>query len=614
MADAAAALTALREARALSDLDWHFARTLSDIAGENDDVVRLAAALVSRAVAQGHVCLDLAAATGEVELVAEDGEPLTVRLPAAAQWHTALAASAVAGPPASAAPLVLDGDRLYSRRYWRYETRFAELVRARCTDVEPALTATEIAAALDRLFGAPAEATDWQRVAAVVALHRRLCIVSGGPGTGKTFTVAKILALLAENHRRATGGMPAVVLVAPTGKAANRLGESLRETAPRLVCDEEVRELLRGKPMTIHRALGRRARTRTGFVHDESNPLRADVLVVDEASMVDVALMARLFAALRPPARVILLGDRDQLASVEAGAILADLCGDGGGVAYSRAMAARIGVYGGGATAAVPAATTVAPLADSVVVLSRNYRYGGASGIGQAATAINRGDAAALFDILDSPKYADVSLAAPIDRDGDALMERIDGALAGLFKAQDIAERLRALTGFRVLCAVRRGPFGVEQLNRVVEARFRAAGWIEGEREFYPGRPIMVVQNDAETRLFNGDVAVVAESSGEMRACFPDPDGVRLVSPGRLPSHETVYATTIHKSQGSEFDEVAVVLPDKASPLLTRELLYTAVTRARGRVTIHATPEIVSRAVQRRVERASGLPDRLWGS
>ncbi len=610
MTDAAAALRFLRERRVLSDLDWHLARTLGEVTGESDDTVRLAIALVSRAVAQGHVCLDLSGAAGAMTIADEAGESLTVALPSRGEWELAFAPGTVIGAPESESPLVIDGGRLYTRRYWQHETDVAARIEGLCSDVDVALSPSEVAAILDRLYGGRAAATDdvdWQRVAAIVALHRRLCIVGGGPGTGKTFTVAKMLALLAEAHRAATAALPAIALVAPTGKAANRLGESMQKAAEALDCGDDVRALLRTKPMTIHRALGRRARSRSLFLRDAANPLRADVVVVDEASMVDVALMAHLLAALRPTARLILLGDRDQLSSVEAGAILADLCGDAQRAGYSPVMAARVGR----AIAPAPGGA-VPPLADCVVTLTRNYRYGSDSGIGRLAVAINAGDAAAVLEILESPRWPEVRLAPPADRDSGGPLERAVTVLTAAFKADDPAQRLAALAGFRVLCALRRGPFGVEHLNRQVEARLRAAGVLSEEIENYDGRPIMVVQNDAETDLFNGDVGVLVKEAEHMRAYFPSPEGVRPISLGRLPSHETVYATTVHKSQGSEFDEVAVVLPDRPSPILTRELLYTAVTRARTRVTIHASAEIIAQAVERRVERASGLRDRLW--
>ncbi len=609
MADPRAELQRLRGAGVVGDLDWHFATTLTAALGEADERVGLAAGLVSRALSQGHVCLDLRQLCADPALATEDGSACGVAVPALDEWLDALRASPLCGAGGVLSPLVLEDARLYTRRYWRYETALAETVRRRCREVDPGLSASAVRSLIDRHFGAASGDPDWQRIAATVAVYRSFCIVSGGPGTGKTFTVAKMLCVLAEIERSARDRLPDVVLMAPTGKAAQRLGESMLGAAESIDAPPEVLALLGQRPTTIHRALGRRPRTRTRFRHDRSNPLQADVVVIDEASMVDMALMSRALDAVPLDARVVLLGDRDQLASVEAGAILADLYGDADRHAYSAEFAARLAEAG----SEVLGAATAPPIRDGIVSLRRNYRYGADSAIGRLAAAINRGAEDEVLDLLVSQADSQVELRPSLEHGVAPLLDSAVAGLAGSFSGSP-QERLQCLRRFRILSPLRRGPFGVEELNRQAEARLRSERLIATGEELYPGKPIMVVQNDVEIGLFNGDVGVLVDSEGGgHRAVFADGDDVRLVSLARIPAFETVYATTVHKSQGSEFEEVSVVLPDRISPLLTRELMYTAVTRARRRVVIYGAAEVVAAAVGRRVARASGLRSRLWG-
>ncbi len=597
-----ARLEAFREHGALSDLDVQFARFVARIANDDVDELVLAAALASRQIDRGHVCADLAELAGRVVLPADDDDPEAgppVQAPALARWRRALAASPVT---ADGGPLVLDSaGRLYLRRYFELERSLAAGLLRRATGA-PTVDDARLRADVARLF--PARATvDWQRVAAVTAVLRGLCIVSGGPGTGKTSMVVRLLALLAGQSPRPLR----VGLVAPTGKAAARLQEAIRAARGTLPISDDVRARIPDATATIHRLLGVR-RDSTACRYGPEHPLPLDLLVVDEASMVDLALMARLVAALPDDARLVLLGDRDQLASVEAGAVLGDVCGPAPGL--STIARARLASF---VDAAVPAGRpSRSPLADCVVLLVESHRFRDASGIGRLATAVNDGARERVASLLDDPALPDVTRS-----DGDT-DELVAAALAGHAAYRErVAARAEpaavfaAFRAFRMLCAHRRGPRGAETLNACITEA------LDPRAEWYPGRPILVTQNDHALRLFNGDVGIVlpdASDRGRLHVVFEGEEGrLRRIPPLRLPPHETTYAMTIHKSQGSEFDRVLLVLPSEDSRLLTRELLYTGITRARQAVAVWGDDVVLRAAVERRLTRSSGLRDALWG-
>ena len=592
------ALDALRRAGAVDALDERFARAVGTLAGEGREAVLLAAALVSRQVSAGHVCLDLAAQP--LESGAGDGEAATGAWPPAGDWRGALEGSPLVGGPKQVTPLVLHGDRLYLRRYFEHEQGLARALLRRARPAAEPVDDAVLNEGLDRLFPPPADARpDLQRLAARTAVARRFTVISGGPGTGKTSTVVKILALLVEQSRARGSRLPRIALLAPTGKAAARLVESIERAKATLAADADVIEAIPDAAATIHRALGTVRGSSTRFRHDADRPLLADVVLIDEASMVDLALMARLLEAVPEGARLILLGDRDQLASVEAGAVLGDICG---GAAVAG------GVPGQGP-----------PIARSIVQLTRSWRYREDSGIGALARAVHRGDGAAALAVLGDPRHPDVELLAP-RADGHLsapLRARVVAGYRPYLEAEDPAAALAAFDAFRVLCAHRRGPHGVEPVNREVAGLLVEEDLVALRGAHFPGRPVMVTRNDYAVGLFNGDVGLelAGPADSGVRAFFPGEGGaLRALSPGRLPQHETVWAMSVHKSQGSEVDEVAVLLPVAPSRVLSRELLYTAVTRARERVVVYATPEIVRYAVEHRVERASGLRDALWGT
>lgn len=582
------AIEVLAQRGYLAELDYHFARTVCRLAGETDPMVRLAAAVASRQVRHGHVCADLSRLV-EAPFIGEDGEPLDgLHWPELGLWKACLRSSKLV--TAQPAPLVLEEPgRLYLLRYYRYQSQLAGALLSRATAITDDIDEAQLADGLQRLFTAGGPEPDWQRVAAEHAVRRDLSVICGGPGTGKTSTVVRFLALLHEQAMATGTRAPHVTLVAPTGKAAARLSESIIGALGELDCSAEIKAAITTKASTIHRGLGRNFDHPSRFRSDANNPLPADVVVVDEASMIDLAMMAKLVDAVRPDAKLILLGDENQLASVEAGAILGDITNAG-------------------------AAADDGPAAACITRLVRSYRFDDNSGVGAVAAAIRAGDGERAVELLTSGT-GDASLIT-VHRDAEiaeAVAPLMLDGLAPYFDAAGPEARLAELWRFRILCAHRRGVAGVEALNRFVTERLTARDRIQPRGEWFDGRPLMVLENDYQLDLFNGDVGVVGKTQEGLRVFFRGAQGqVRAFAPGRLAARESVFAMTVHKSQGSEFEEVVVVLPDQLSPILSRELLYTAVTRARKRVRIIARPEVIVEAVQRRIQRASGLRAALW--
>jgi exodeoxyribonuclease V alpha subunit len=619
-------LQRLKQQGVLSPLDYHFARQLLGIALEDSELVALCAALASRAVQQGHVCVDLRRLAQAPPLDQNDEPVSGVSWPSATELRQALRQSRLANDADSLAPLWLDAhDRLYLKRYAAYEEALANDLLERARALE-AVDLELLESGLERLFPATSAraigSLDRQRLAACLCVLRRLTVICGGPGTGKTTTVVKTLCLLQE-QRRHVGQRPfEILLLAPTGKAAQRLAEAVQAGLASLPVDDAIKALVPARASTIHRALGLRNQPSLTPRHHRRNPLGADVVLVDEVSMVDLGLLQRLLDAVRPEARLILQGDQDQLVSVEAGAILGDIFPKQREVVYSAAFARELEQ-----TARLSLGESVAEpgLHDCLVTLNESYRYPKDSRLGRLARAINAGDASGALEILAEPggardALADCRLIEP--RAGElaqrdlprALAESVAGGYAGYIHAEDPAEKLALLAQYRVLCSHRRGPYGVERLNAAIEDWLEEAGLVRPGPGFYEHRPIIVTQNDYQLDLMNGDVGVVVRSADQaLRVCFAGPNGLRFLLPSRLPPHETVFATTVHKSQGSEFERVSIVLPGAPSKLLVRELLYTAVTRARRNAELFGAAALVASAIERPIERASGLRARLWG-
>ena len=649
-AEALDALKAWAAGGALRHLDAAFAAFVADLAPGATAPVLVAAALLTHMEGRGHTCLVLDEVTQRAGALlgwnggaADAWAALAARLPAdTAAWHDALAACGAvevvemaamaemaergdvparpgapgdAAPPSTAAtPLVLAAGRLYLRRYWADERRVAAHVRARVAH-EPAADPATVRHWLDALF--PDEAAfDWQKFACAVALRARLSVVTGGPGTGKTYTAARLLALLwavdpAPDRLR-------IALAAPTGKAAARLKQSISRALAELqgrVGDalrlgERVARLESAR--TLHALLGARAGTRR-FQRDAAHPLDVDVLLVDEASMVHLEMMAALLDALPAHARVVLLGDKDQLASVEAGAVLGDLCrgAERGGydadtAAYARATTGHD----------LPAGFTgdAGPLARQTVMLRRSRRFDGA--IGQLALAVNEGDAARAASLLRDPGQAG-ELGWPAANDPTAAVRLAVAGYGACFTA--VRERaapadvLAAFDRFRLLCAVRDGAWGVTELNAAVQRALAADGLLKPSSDWYEGRPVMVTRNIADAGIFNGDIGIALRVGDDaLRVFFADGEQVRSVGVSRLADVETAFAMTVHKSQGSEFEHTALVLPDTPSRVLTRELVYTGITRARKRFTLVTGRErVFAEALGQRTVRFSGLLDSL---
>jgi exodeoxyribonuclease V alpha subunit len=523
-------------------------------------VLKVAAGRASLATAEGHVCIPLGAIASEFEGKSADA------------LRELLLASGMAGmPQGEPLPLVLDGaDRLYLRRYFDYERRLAEnLVRRASLGAAPP---------------APGAKPDWQKHAVALAMSRRLTVISGGPGTGKTTTVAALLGRILQENPQAR-----IALAAPTGKAAARMLDGLRAAVLPLV----VGERLPSESHTIHRLLG--VTPEAGrFRHDASNPLPLDALVVDEASMLDLALAARLVEAVPESARLVFLGDKDQLAAVEVGSVFAEL-------------SAREG----------------SPLAANVVWFTESYRFAADSGIGRLAADINAGEPDRALEWMkhgadESVNWIDDAGAELLPATRERILEGYAPYLAALRAGvDDKVAVFRAFERFRLLCAVRDTPRGVREMNRMLERHARAQ--LDhpldpaGRSSWYPGRPVMVMRNDYVLRLFNGDIGIcLPDADGKLAVWFPGAsDAWRAIAPNRLPEHEDAWASTVHKAQGSEFDTLMCVLPGKAGSVMVRELLYTAVTRARQRVTLAGGAEVFRAACLKQTERHAGLVERM---
>ncbi len=582
----------------LNAIDRHLAAFLQRIAPQPSAELEIAVQLLSKFQMDGHVCLPL----DEVSLETLAGAGISRSVPARERWEETLRASGVVGEEGEFAPLILDGARrLYLQRYWKYEQNVRRSIEQRLAARE-AVDQSKLKELFATLFSHVAEL---QKLAAFVAATSNLCVISGAPGTGKTHTVVLICALLVALRPETK-----IALAAPTGKAAARLKESLANARGKSALATQIAARLPGDASTIQRLLGVLGDSGK-FRHNAENPLPADVVIVDEASMIDLALLAKLLAAVRPDARVILVGDKDQLASVEAGSAFRDICTPGIPLVVSEVQARAFAAGTRETLAETP--PRVAPIHDVIVELRENFRFKSGEGIAELSGAINRGDAREAIAVLQRGGQVNWRATPNAKSFARALRDRVLPRFENVLRASDPAEALAQLGQFAVLCALRHGPFGAETVNTLIERMLRDAGMIGGVGQNYAGRPVMILRNDYNVELFNGDLGIVLKRGDENRVFFRGEGGeLRSFSPARLPEHETAFALTVHKSQGSEFEECLVILPDRDSPVLTRELLYTAVTRVRERVEIWANESVLGKMIGRQVRRSSGLRDALW--
>lgn len=597
-------------------LDVQFSRMLATPA---EPALMLASARLSADAGAGHVCLPLMLLTPEHLF---NGSFLSLAQRAwhqagslsSEEWRKLLLASPAVSDGTRPTPLVLDNQCLYLQRMWRYECVVAKFFN----QPRPPVGGDEarIATVLQRYFPTNVSNTsniDWQKVAAGVAITHSVALISGGPGTGKTFTVAKLLAALLE---LSDDDRLRMMMAAPTGKAAARLSESFNLVLQQLRLPEKQKQRLPREAVTLHRLLGAQSSSQRMRYHP-GNLLHVDVLIIDEASMVDLPMMANVIAALPPQARVILLGDHHQLSSVEAGAVLGDIC-QFAEAGYSSARRAELERLTGFSLPSGGHGSYGA--ADSLCLLRKSYRFDQSSGIGRLASAINAGASTIALTLLNTGVVADVSY---IQLRGMAdyqhmLDECIDGYRIYLLLVRNNdapVTILDAFNRFRLLCALREGPFGVAGLNNLIEQTLSLAGLISlgNAGQSYVGRPVMIMLNAPSLGLYNGDIGILLMDSLQVqRVYFSLSDGtIKAVLLSRLPEHETAFAMTVHKSQGSEFEYTVLVLPNQILPVLTRELLYTAVTRARAHLSIYATDEVMRHTITTKTQRRSGLINRL---
>ncbi len=609
-------LRAFNDAGILSTSDVHVALRLARLGDADDEAVSLGAAFAARAPRLGNVCVDLATihATADADTDAP-GDIGALPWPAPQTWIRQMAVSPIVGDDH---PLHLEGTTLYLDRLWADESLVATELRERSDVAAPGVDTDLLRRGLEELFGDDPD----QRMAGAIAVLRRLSVIAGGPGTGKTTTVARVLALLEAQAAAAGQRPPLVALAAPTGKAAARLEDAVRQGAGAIAINQAWQDRLQAlSGKTVHRLLGFNPGNRTRFRHHRLNRLPHDVVVVDETSMVSLSLMARLLEAVRPDARLLLVGDPEQLASVEAGAVLGDIVGPAAlGPAMRPAARRQLAEVTG---QAVPAAegAAAAPFGKGVAVLRNVHRHGGAiADLAQAIREDNADEAMAILRAGDSNvQWIATDAAAPTPPHGlDAvrsLAVATGRAVIESARSGQARNAIAALGSFRLLCGHRRGPEGVATWMDHIENWLRSdvEGFTTGAT-WYVGRPLIVTQNDYGLDLYNGDTGVVIEShEGRLVAAFERRGTIAEVSPTRLAAVDTVYAMTVHKSQGSQYEAVAFLVPGPDSRVLTRELLYTAVTRARERLIVVGPEDSIRAAIKRPITRASGLREALWG-
>jgi exodeoxyribonuclease V alpha subunit len=602
-------LNKLLENRQITEMNIRFAEFIAGLCKNKDSTFFFLMVLISSWTEKGHICLDLDNLSDEDIRSIIDTAGIT--LPQIEKIKAILNSSSCIGRPGETAPLILDENRLYFERFYSSEKELINRINLRIKkNIKfSEKTEKEIAGVLKGLFPVTNE-IDWQAVAALTSLLKYFTVISGGPGTGKTTTVIKILILLIELNSKGLLHSPDkplnIVLCAPTGKAAARLIEAIENSKKKINYSEEILALVPDEGYTIHRLLNNLS---------DKNNTPPDVIIIDEASMVDLSILARLLSSIPDLTRVILLGDKDQLASVEAGAVLGDICSGISEYKYSEAFYRNIGKF---LKINIKAENNNQPdIRDSIVLLNKNYRFKG--NLYSLSIAVNSGDTAKAFNILKSSN----SEISWIDPEKNTMYRTIlQKNLLGLYmeyiKETDIEKAFNIFDSFRVLCALRRGPFGVVTTNNWIEQILKNQGLINPYRRFYNNRPVLITKNDYNTGLLNGDIGIIRKdkkAEDNLYAFFKDGSGsFKKISPYKLPEHETVYSMTVHKSQGSEFEKVILILPDKPGPIITRELIYTGITRTKSDIQIISRESVLKYGISNFTKRTSGIYRALWNA
>ncbi|WP_281561315.1 exodeoxyribonuclease V subunit alpha [Thalassomonas sp. RHCl1] len=601
---------------ALEPIDYFFARELCQDLGFDPQLFHLLLAL-SESLRNGHTCLPLESIAGQCFGFASDDEGLVSHhgFIFAEQKSLDQLLSALALAPDQHQAIVYHRQKLYFRRYFTFEAELAGFIRSKSAGALADFEMDEIKACLDKLFPASTsdEGTgeiDWQHIAVANAVNKSFSVIAGGPGTGKTYTVTKLLAaLIMLEQARSPQKQLTIALVAPTGKAAQRLSESIAKAVKgfRGLIPEKVLAAIPEQALTVHRLLGV-IPNQVNFRHHRDNLLQADLVLIDEVSMVDLALMTRVFRALPQHSKVILLGDADQLPSVAAGSVLNDVAPrphpgfSPPNLAYLELVT---GCY------QLPKAKGGKGAADHITYLVKSRRFDGQGGIGRLAAAVIAGQSSESWQLLTRAQEEGDEQLSLLPGELLAWLPRLVGQYyLGLFHCDDVGEAFSLLSRFRILCAMRKGEYGVENINQLIKQYLADKGLANASGRLYHGMPVMISENDYRLGLYNGDIGMIwRNGKGHLMAVFEDAElGFKWLMPSRLPQFETVYAMTIHKTQGSEFDHVAMLLPGQTdNKLLSRELLYTGITRAKSRLSIASKANVWSHGVEGRVKRFSGL-------
>ncbi len=603
----------LRRSNKYSDIDLYFGNFLYKLGNSYSDELLFIAACVSRYNREGHICFDLNSSlaseikqmnlTGEIE-----GDPQKL--------VRKLFSVGVAGLPGEFKPLIIDSsNKIYLHRYWNYQNNLASLIKSRVEKDNFEIENGKIKKILSLLLTNGDNSSDPERIAAAVAsLLKRFVIITGGPGTGKTTFALNIALLLLELLDPAEENFR-ILLAAPTGKGAARLSEAVNNSVQYIKADSNKIRFIPSEAQTIHRILKNVGGT-PFFYYNADNKLPVDLLIVDEASMIDMALMSKLMEAIPLDSHVILLGDKDQLASVEAGSMLGDICESGDTRFFSDSFTSILKEISPLDFNQFTTEKSISPLSDSIIEFNKNFRFPPESGIGILSNLIKEGNLFELEKIIKKNEFDDIEWIE--NRNLESLKEfvfsRWEEIFAKLSPEMTIEDKFQIYNSFRILNAHRVGPWGSLAINKFIEAEYKRKNKIHHNTQWYPGKPIMIFENNYDFQLFNGDSGIVLEEKGYngVKVFFEKPgQSYKIIEPALLPENEAFYSMTVHKSQGSEFDHILLVLPDEDSPILSRELIYTAITRAKKRVEIWGNKDVFLQAVGRKVKRTSGLSEAL---